>query len=143
MYPWIVTLHLLAMVAWFAALFYLPRLFVYHAQARDRGDEQAIDYFKVMERKLYRGIMTPSMLAVLVFGGWILYLAPGFLGKGWLLAKLLLVAALIGYHHICLAYMKRLATGTCGKSERFFRVFNEVPTIALVLILILAVVRPF
>ncbi len=143
MYPWVKVLHLLAVVTWFAALFYLPRLFVYHAQARDRGDAQAIDYFKVMERKLYRAIMTPSMIAVVLFGGWLMYMVPGFLTQGWLHIKLVLVVALIGYHHMCLVYMKRLATGTCTKSERFFRVFNEAPTIALVLILILAVVKPF
>ncbi|WP_129139761.1 protoporphyrinogen oxidase HemJ [Modicisalibacter coralii] len=143
MYLWIKALHLIAVVTWFAALFYLPRLFVYHATARDKGDTQAIEYFKVMERKLYRGIMTPSMIAVLVLGGWLLYLVPGFLSQGWMHAKLALVVALIGYHHVCLAYMKRLAAGTCDKSHRFFRMFNELPTIGLLLIVFLAVVKPF
>ena len=83
MYLWIKALHLIAMVTWFAALFYLPRLYVYHAMARDRGEQQAIDHFLVMERKLYRGIMTPSMIAVLLFGGVMLVLNPGWLTQGW------------------------------------------------------------
>ncbi|KXS38236.1 protoporphyrinogen oxidase HemJ [Modicisalibacter tunisiensis] len=143
MFLWMKALHLMAMVTWFAALFYLPRLFVYHAMARDRGDETAIAYFETMERKLYRGIMTPSMIAVLVFGGAMLYLVPGFLGQGWMHAKLALVVLLIGYHHVCLAHMKRLAAGTCDKSHRYFRVFNELPVIGLVLIVLLAVIKPF
>ncbi|WP_431024734.1 protoporphyrinogen oxidase HemJ [Halomonas sp. H5] len=143
MYPWIKALHLIAVVTWFAALFYLPRLFVYHAMARDQGDRQAIDYFLVMERKLYRGIMTPSMIAVLLLGGWMLYLAPGWLSQGWLHAKLTLVLLLVGYHHVCLAHMKRLAAGTSDKSHRYFRVFNELPVLVLLAVVILAVVKPF
>ncbi|GEK47908.1 protoporphyrinogen oxidase HemJ [Halomonas pacifica] len=143
MYPWIKALHLIAVVTWFAALFYLPRLFVYHAMARDQGDRQAIDYFLVMERKLYRGIMTPSMIAVLLLGGWMLYLVPGWLSQGWLHAKLTLIVLLVGYHHVCLAHMKRLAAGTCDKSHRYFRVFNELPVVVLLAVVILAVVKPF
>ncbi|EPC00722.1 membrane protein [Litchfieldella anticariensis FP35 = DSM 16096] len=143
MYLWIKALHLIAVVTWFAALFYLPRLFVYHALARDRGDQQAIDYFRIMERKLYRGIMLPSMIVVLVLGGWLLALVPAFLSQGWLHAKLALVVALIVYHHICLAYLKKLAAGTCQKSHVFFRWFNEAPVIALLGIVILVVVKPF
>ncbi|GKW50038.1 protoporphyrinogen oxidase HemJ [Halomonas sp. NCCP-2165] len=143
MYPWIKALHLIAVVTWFAALFYLPRLFVYHAMARDQGDRQAIDYFLVMERKLYRGIMTPSMIAVLLLGGWMLYLVPGWLSQGWLHAKLTLIVLLVGYHHVCLAHMKRLAAGTCDKSHRYFRVFNELPVLVLLAVVILAVVKPF
>lgn len=143
MYLWIKALHLVFVVTWFAALFYLPRLFVYHAMARDKGDHQAIDYFRIMERKLYRGIMLPSMIGVLVFGLWLLSMVPGFLSQGWLHAKLALVVLLIGYHHVCLAYMKRLAAGNCHKSHVFFRWFNEAPVIALLAIILLAVVKPF
>ena len=143
MYPWIKALHLVAVVTWFAALFYLPRLYVYHAMARDRGERQAIDYFTVMERKLYRGIMTPSMIAVLVLGGVLLYLNPAWLGQGWMHAKLALVVLLVGYHHACLAYLKQFAAGRCRRGHRFFRVFNELPVIALLAIVILAVVKPF
>lgn len=143
MYLWIKALHLVFVVTWFAALFYLPRLFVYHAMARDKDDHQTIDYFRIMERKLYRGIMLPSMIGVLVFGLWLLSMVPGFLSQGWLHAKLALVVLLIGYHHVCLAYMKRLAAGNCHKSHVFFRWFNEAPVIALLAIILLAVVKPF
>jgi protoporphyrinogen IX oxidase len=143
MYLWIKALHLIAMVTWFAALFYLPRLYVYHAMARDRGEQQAIDHFLVMERKLYRGIMTPSMIAVLVFGGWLLYLMPFWLSQGWMHAKLLLVALLVAYHHVCLIYLKQLRDGRCTKGHVFFRWFNELPVIALLVIIFLAVLKPF
>ncbi|MHB0775021.1 protoporphyrinogen oxidase HemJ [Halomonas sp. WWR20] len=143
MYLWIEAFHLITVVTWFAALFYLPRLFVYHAMARDKGDTQAIDYFITMERKLYRGIMLPSMIAVLILGGTLLFMAPGFLSSGWLHTKLLLVVLVVGYHHVCLSYMKKLAAGTCHKSHVFFRWFNEAPVVALVLIVILVMVKPY
>jgi putative membrane protein len=143
MYLWIKAFHLVAMVTWFAALFYLPRLFVYHAMARDKGDTLAMGYFTVMERKLFRGIMTPSMIAVIALGAWLLFMAPGFLSQGWLHTKLLLVLLLVGYHHMCLAHMKRLAAGTCTKTHTYFRWFNEAPVVALILIVILAMVKPY
>lgn len=143
MYLWIKALHLVAMVTWFAALFYLPRLYVYHAMARDKGEQQSIDNFIVMERKLYRGIMMPSMIAVLLFGGIMLYLMPGWLSQGWMHTKLTLVVLLVAYHHVCLIYLKQLADGRCTKSQRFFRIFNELPVIALLIIVFLAVLKPF
>ncbi|MEQ5803856.1 protoporphyrinogen oxidase HemJ [Halomonas sp. H10-9-1] len=143
MYLWFKALHLIAMVTWFAALFYLPRLYVYHAMARDRGEQQAIDHFLVMERKLYRGIMTPSMIAVLLFGGVMLVLNPGWLTQGWIHAKLLLVVLLVGYHHVCLIYLKQFAEARCKRGHVFFRWFNELPVIALLIIIFLAVLKPF
>ena len=143
MYLWMKALHLVAMVTWFAALFYLPRLYVYHAMARDRGEQQAIDHFLVMERKLYRGIMTPSMIAVLLFGSALLVLNPAWLAQGWIHAKLLLVALLVGYHHVCLIYLKQFAEARCRRGHVFFRWFNELPVIALLLIIFLAVLKPF
>lgn len=143
MYLWVKAFHIVAIVTWFAAMFYLPRLFVYHAMARGKGDTQAIDYFKVMERKLYRGIMTPSMIAVILLGAWLLWLVPGYLSAGWMHVKLLLVVLLVVYHHLCRSYMKRLTNATCQKSEKFFRFFNEAPVIALIAIVILAIVKPF
>ncbi|UYF99953.1 MULTISPECIES: protoporphyrinogen oxidase HemJ [unclassified Halomonas] len=143
MYLWMKALHLMAMVTWFAALFYLPRLFVYHATARDASDEQAITYFKTMERKLYRGIMTPSMILVLIFGGIMLYLVPGWMSQGWMHVKLTLVALLIAYHHVCLIYLKQFAQNRCTKSHTFFRFFNEAPVIVLVAVVLLAVLKPF
>ncbi|MBN0281185.1 CopD family protein, partial [Pseudomonas aeruginosa] len=93
-------------------LFYLPRLFVYHAMSEDQTSRER---FCVMERKLYRGIMMPSMLATLVLGLWMLYLTPGWLSQGWLHAKLTLVVMLIGYHHACGAMLKRFARGEPGR----------------------------
>lgn len=140
MYLWIKALHLISVVTWFAALFYLPRLFVYHAMAED---EISHERFKVMERKLYRGIMTPSMIAVLVFGGWLLYLNPGLMKMGWMHAKLALVFLLIGYHHVCLAYLKKFERGENSKSHVFYRWFNEAPVLILIAVICLAVVKPF
>ena len=141
---WIKALHIISFVSWFAALFYLPRLFVYHAMA-DKSDTVGIERFKVMERKLYRGIMNPAMIATIVFGIWTLYLygMEYFRASGWLHTKILLVVLLIGYHHICGAHMKRFAKDSNQKSHVYFRFFNEVPVLLLIAIVILAVVKPF
>lgn len=143
MYLWFKALHLIAMVTWFAALFYLPRLFVYHAMARDAGEQQAVDRFLVMERKLYRGIMMPSMIALLLFGGGMLALVPQWFGQGWMHLKLTLVLVLVAYHHVCLVYLKQFAAGRCTRSHVFFRWFNELPVVALLAIVLLAVLKPF
>ena len=143
MYQWILSLHLIAVVTWLAALFYLPRLFAYHADARDRGETQVMAYFLNMERRLYKGIMLPSMIVAVVFGGLLLYLVPGFMDDEWFYAKLLLVAGLIGYHHVCLAYLKQFAAERCHKSATFFRAFNGIPTLLLVVIILLVVLKPF
>ena len=137
---WVKAFHVIAVVTWFAGLFYLPRLFVYHAMAEDSASRER---FKIMERKLYRGIMTPSMIATLVLGIWLLYLNPAWLKMGWMHAKLTLVVLLIGYHHVCLAYMKKFAADTNAKSHVFYRWFNEVPVLFLIAIIILVVVKPF
>jgi len=135
------TLHLVSMVSWFAALFYLPRLFVYHASATDKISQ---DRFVIMERKLYRGIMTPAMIATLVFGLWMAVLNWGYLKtQGWFHTKMVLAVLLIGYHHVCLAHLKRFARGENKKSHVYFRWFNEVPVIFLLLMVALAVIRPF
>jgi len=140
LYLWVKALHIIAMVCWFAGLFYLPRLFVYHAMSEDAASRER---FCVMERKLYRGIMLPSMLATLLLGLWLLYLNPASLKMGWLHAKLTLVVLLIGYHHACGAQMKRFARGENGRSHVFYRWFNEVPVLFLLAIVILVVVKPF
>ena len=140
MYLWIKALHLISVVAGFLKKFYLPRLFVYHAMAED---EISRERFKVMERKLYRGIMTPSMIAVLVFGGWLLYLNPGLMKMGWMQAKLALVLLLIGYHHVCLVYLKKFARDANTRSHVFYRWFNEAPVLILIAVICLAVVKPF
>ena len=114
MYLWIKAFHLIAVVCWFAALFYLPRLYVYHAQARDAGDHKAIEYFKTMERKLYRGIMMPSMIATLVLGIWLLALVPSFMSMGWMHLKLTMVVLLVGSNA---SKMRCLALLTGSKVE--------------------------
>ncbi|RJG12245.1 protoporphyrinogen oxidase HemJ [Pseudomonas cavernicola] len=140
LYLWIKALHIIAMVCWFAGLFYLPRLFVYHAMS---GDSASRERFCVMERKLYRGIMLPSMLATVLFGIWLLLLNPSLLSRGWMHAKLTLVLLLIGYHHACGAMLKRFAQGEQTRSHVFYRWFNEVPVLLLLAIVILVIVRPF
>ncbi len=140
LYLWLKALHIIAIVCWFAGLFYLPRLFVYHATAEDEASRER---FKIMERKLYRGIMGPSMIATLVFGIWMLYLNPGWLSQGWLHAKLTLVVLLIGYHHVCGGLLKRFARDENRRGHVFYRWFNEVPVLFLIAIVILVVVKPF
>ncbi|HTS84818.1 MAG TPA: protoporphyrinogen oxidase HemJ [Usitatibacter sp.] len=135
---WIKSLHIIAMVAWFAALFYLPRLFVYHAMSTDSASR---DRFIVMERKLYRGIMTPAMVATIVFGTW-LWLGYGFTG-GWLYAKLFLVALLVAYHFWMGSIARDFARGAPTRSHVFYRWVNELPTVLLIAIVVLAVVKPF
>ncbi len=138
---WLKALHIISFVCWFAGLFYLPRLFVYHSLAEDSISRER---FETMERKLYQGIMTPSMIATLVFGIWMLSIAwPAYKQSGWLHAKLLLVILLIGYHHMCKAYMRQFTQKRNIKSHIFYRWFNEVPVLLLIVIVILAVVKPF
>lgn len=138
---WIKALHLISIVCWFAALFYLPRLFVYHSEA---SDTLSLERFKVMERKLYYGIMIPSMLLTIFFGlgligsNWAIYKTAG-----WMHAKLFLVVLLIGYHHMCGYYLKQFAKNQNRHSSRFYRIFNEIPVLFLIAIIVLAVVRPF
>jgi putative membrane protein len=138
---WLKAIHIMAAITWFAAIFYLPRLFVYHAMAEDRISRER---FQVMERKLYRGIMTPSMIVTLIFGLWMLAANWSVYGQmGWVHAKLVLVALLVVYHHLCLAYLKRFAREENRHDHRFYRIFNEIPVLLLVGIVILAVIRPF
>ena len=140
MYQWVLAFHIIAVICWFAALFYLPRLFVYHAMSED---EISIERFKVMQRKLYRGIANPSMIATIIFGLWLVTLVPAYLNEIWFQMKVGLVLLLIGYHHMCLSHMKRLAEDRNDKTHVYFRVFNEVPVLILVGIVILVVVKPF
>jgi putative membrane protein len=140
LYLWIKALHIVSIVCWFAGLFYLPRLFVYHAQSEDAVSR---DRFSLMERKLYRGIMGPAMIATFVFGIWLVMLSPGWMSQGWMHAKLTLVVLLTGYHHVCGAQVKRFARGENKRSHVFFRWFNEIPVLILLAVVILVVVKPF
>ena len=138
---WIKAFHIIAVVTWFAALFYLPRLFVYHSMSEDTISRER---FKVMERKLLRGIANPSMIAVIILGAWMSYLNWSYYSSAtWYWCKLVLVAILAIYHHACIVYFKQLRDDKCTKSHVFFRWFNELPVLLLVGIVILVVVRPF
>ena len=140
MYLWIKAFHIIAVITWFAGLFYLPRLFVYHATADDR---LSLERFKVMERKLYRGIMTPSMLVAVALGLWMVMLQPGFLEQAWLHAKLTLVALIIAYHFSCGALLRTFAADRNTRSHVFYRWFNEAPVLVLIAIVLLVVLKPF
>jgi putative membrane protein len=138
---WVKAFHIIAIVCWFAALFYLPRLFVYHAMS---DDEISQARFKIMQRKLYRGIATPSMVATVIFGFWLVsYNIEGYMQSGWFHAKLTLIAILIGYHFYCGRLMKRFALDENKYGHVFYRWFNEFPVLLLFAIVILAVVKPF
>ena len=139
---WAKAWHLIALVTWFAAIFYLPRLFVYHAMS---DDQTSIERFKIMERKLYNGIMTPSMIITLIFGFWMLYdYAWAVYGKmGWLHTKLMLIAMLVAYHFYCGKLLKDFKHDRNTKSHVWYRWFNEVPVILLIAIILLAVRKPF
>ncbi|MDX1609400.1 MAG: protoporphyrinogen oxidase HemJ [Halofilum sp. (in: g-proteobacteria)] len=139
---WLKAFHILFMVTWFAGLFYLPRLFVYHAQLEN--DPAGNARFKVMERKLFWGITTPGGVLTIAFG---LALMAGYgeavANWGWLHAKLVLVALLVAYHAWCGVLVRTFARDANTHSHVWYRWFNEVPTVLLVAIVILAVVRPF
>ncbi|MDA1117033.1 MAG: CopD family protein [Proteobacteria bacterium] len=134
---WLKALHIVFMVTWFAGLFYLPRLFVYHALAQD---ELSKERFKVMERKLFWGIMTPGAVLTTVFGLW-LWLGFGFSG-GWLHAKLALVAALVAYHVWCGKLMFDFRAGRNTRSHVWLRWFNEFPLVVLLGAVFLVVFKP-
>ncbi|SFC34317.1 putative membrane protein [Marinospirillum celere] len=136
--------HIMAVVTWFAALFYLPRLYVYHTLALAEGDNQGSERFKVMERKLYRGIMTPSMLAVILLGVALLsFNFSAYLQQGWMHAKLLLVGLLVIYHFWCGYLLKAFARDENRHSHIWYRVFNELPVFLLVFITLLVVIKPW
>ena len=136
---WVKSLHIIFMVTWFAGLFYLPRLFVYHAQAADRP---SIERFKVMERKLFWGIMTPGGVLTIVFGLW-LWLAWFRGASSWFHAKIALVALLVGYHLWCWRLLREFAAERNRRTHVWYRWFNEAPTVVLFATVILVVVKPF
>jgi len=140
LFLWLKAFHIIFVIAWFSGIFYLPRLFVYHAAATDSLSQER---FSLMERKLYRGIMTPSMVLAIALGSSLLWLNPGLIQGGWLDAKLTLVAAVVAYHFWCGAILKKFRAGTNTRSHLWFRWFNEAPVLALVAIVILVVVKPF
>ena len=141
---WLKALHVIGVVSWFAGLLYLPRLFVYHAQIQNGviDDQKGNARFKIMARKLFM-IMTIGAVLALGFGVGMLALAPDYLLMRWLHVKLALVLLLIGYHGACFALLQQFAADRNSHPERWYRIFNEVPALLLVGIVILVVVKPF
>jgi protoporphyrinogen IX oxidase len=139
LYPWIKAFHIIAMTAWMAGMLYLPRLFVYHCQAEPNSKQS--ETFKAMERRLLRVIINPAMVATWLFGLWLAW--QGWFGAPWLHAKLALVLVLSGLHGFFARWVKDFARDQNRHSEKFYRIINEVPTVILVLIVLLVVLKPF
>jgi putative membrane protein len=138
--PWMVALHVIAVIAWMAGMLYLPRLFVYHTQTKP-GSESS-ERFKVMERKLLRGIINPSMIVVWILGLSLAWLTGAYMDL-WFQIKFVLVLILSGIHGLLARYWRSFAADRNIHSERFYRILNEVPAVLMVFIVILAVVKPF
>jgi len=139
---WLKALHIIFMVTWFAGLFYLPRLFVYHAMSDDNISNER---FKIMERKLFYGIMTPGAILTLLFGFWMLYdyAWAAYASSGWLHAKLALIGVLMVYHIICGKLVRDFRDDKNSHGHVYYRWFNEFPVLILIAIIILASVKPF
>jgi putative membrane protein len=142
LYPWIKVMHILSVIAWMAGLLYLPRLYVYHAGAVPGSDQS--ETFKVMERRLLRGIMHPAMVGTYLFGI-ALAATPGVVAwnQGWIYVKLALVAGLTWFHVLLARWRHDFAADRNQRRARFYRFINEVPTLILIAILVMVVVRPF
>jgi protoporphyrinogen IX oxidase len=140
MYLWIKAFHIIAVIAWMAGMLYLPRLFVYHASAKP-GSEQS-ETFKVMERRLLKAIMTPAMLATWALGI-VLMLQGQFLAATWLHIKLTLVLAMTVLHGMFARWTRDFAADRNTRSPKFYRIANEIPTVLLIVIVIMATVKPF
>ncbi len=137
---WILAFHIIAVIAWMSGLLYLPRLFVYHTQTAPGSDGS--ERFKVMERKLLRGIINPAMIAVWISGPLLAWLTGAYMDN-WLQIKFVLVLVMSGYHGYLSARRKDFAADRNVKSERFYRIINEIPAVLMVFIVILVVVKPF
>jgi putative membrane protein len=138
-YLWLKGLHVVFMVTWFAGLFYLPRLFIYHTAATDIASR---DRFTIMEVRLF-AIMTIGAIVTAVLGAWLLFINPGLLEMGWFRTKLALLAGLIAFHWRCYVWIARLRTGSPSEDTQWLRWYNEIPTIFLIAIVLLAVVKPY
>lgn len=136
-YLFIKFLHIVALIAWMAGLFYLPRLFVYHSLYPENGE-----MLKIMENKLYKIIMVPSMY-VTIISGFLLIFIGNFLSSGWMHLKITCVFFMIVFQFQLNSFKKQLATGNCRKSSKFFRVINEIPTLILIIVVFLVIFKPF
>ncbi len=143
LYLWLKALHIIAVIAWMAGMLYLPRLFVYHAAAKP-GSELS-ETFKTMERRLLKLIINPAMIATWLLGLSLIWLMgkDAFVQSGWLHAKLVLVLAMTGLHGFLAGLVKQFATDRNRRSQKFYRIINEIPTVLLVIIVVLATVKPF
>jgi putative membrane protein len=140
-YLWIKALHLIAVMSWLAGLFYLPRLFVYHADAL-KGSELS-ETLKIMERKLLRIIMNPAMVLAWIAGGAMLWVNPALFDGGWMHAKLTLVVLMTAFHMMCARWRKVFLADANTRSHKFYRKINEIPTVLMIGIVIFVIVKPF
>lgn len=141
-YDWLRALHIIGVLAWFAGLAYIFRLFVYHVE--NAGDKAVTDVLAIMERRLYRAICWPGMVFASTFGVWLFLLNPqGYMRVGWFHTKLLMLVFMFGYHFYAGKVRQDLAAGRCKLTSKQCRFINEVPTIAMLVIVIMAVVEPF
>jgi putative membrane protein len=139
-YEWVKALHIISVMAWMAGMLYLPRLFVYHCAA-PVGSELS-ETFKVMERRLLRAIINPAMIASFVFGLWLVWLG-GWAFATWFQAKFVLVIIMTGVHGMLSRYRRDFAADQNRHSQKFYRIINEVPTLLMIAIVLLAVIKPF
>jgi putative membrane protein len=141
---WLKAFHVVGVIAWFAAIFYLPRLFVYHSQIQNGTIDDPVGNarFKVMERKLF-GLMTVAAALAIGFGAAMIMVTPAYLLMHWLQLKLAFVFVLVSYHGACFALLQQFAGDRNARTERWYRLFNEVPALLLIAIVVLAVVKPF
>jgi putative membrane protein len=140
LYPWLKAAHVIAIIAWMAGMLYLPRLFVYHCEA-EPGSRQS-ETFKLMERRLLRVIINPAMVASWALGLWLAW-AGGWYAAGWLQAKVVLALLLSGLHGFCVRWVRAFGADRNLHSQKFYRIINEVPTVIMIGMVILAVVKPF
>lgn len=140
-YEWVKAFHVMSVVAWMAGMFYLPRLYVYHAGAA-AGSEMS-ETFKVMERRLLRGIINPAMISTFIFGIWMLVLVPEYLSEPWMHVKLTCLVLMTGFHGFLSRWRRIFEADTNVRSARFYKIVNEIPTVLLVIIVIMVVVKPF
>ena len=139
-YQWIKAFHLISVIAWMAGMLYLPRLFVYHCAAEPGSDTS--ETFKVMERRLLRGIMGPAMILTWILGLWLLYISEAWT-EGWMIAKGVLIIAMTVVHHYFAIWRKDFEADRNVRPAKFYRIANEVPTVLMIAIVIMVIVQPF
>jgi len=140
-YPWIKGIHIIMVIAWMAGMMYLPRLFIYHHQSKKGGEAEG--YFIQMERRLMKGIMTPSMVVVWIMALSMLAVNPGLIQSGWFIGKLIAVLGISGIHGFYVGNQRKFENGDRPKTEKFWRIMNEIPFILLIFAVLLAIVKPF